>query len=187
MFVNQDWRFYRFAPTAKPDHLIYNVRLPVKDRRDDKPADSKPTKAQAVEPADTVLKPWILPTANDFIKYTDKRHVRPVGCIYRNVWLTAAHPVHIGQWGTCLTTSTVTKSAATVNLQVTVKSASRFDALATAVIQIFDPDPNGEISSGPVAGFPPLKAQIKKGAATTVKSSTLIKRLGRDRCGYQCI
>ena len=77
--INEDWRFYKYASTAKADELIYVVRPEVKDVRDDKPADTKPTESEAVEAARTVLKPWILPTGNDFITDPARRHVRPEG------------------------------------------------------------------------------------------------------------
>ncbi|MFH1214462.1 MAG: beta-galactosidase GalB, partial [Candidatus Neomarinimicrobiota bacterium] len=77
--INQDWRFYKYDSIEKADDLIYDLRPEVKEHEDDKPADSKPTEAQIIEATQLVLKPWILPTGNDFIKDPSKRYVRPEG------------------------------------------------------------------------------------------------------------
>ena len=52
----------------------------------------------------------------------------PGGGIYRNVWLVKTSPVHVGQWGTFVTTPVVMKDAAKVNLKVTVDNDSAADA-----------------------------------------------------------
>ena len=52
----------------------------------------------------------------------------PGGGIYRNVWLVKTAPVHVGQWGTYVTTPEVTKAEATVDLKVTVDNNSRAEA-----------------------------------------------------------
>ena len=71
--INKDWRFFKYE--TKPDNLIYDVRPEVEAYRDDKPADSRPTDATVVEATHKELKPWILPSGNDFIKNPDKRYV----------------------------------------------------------------------------------------------------------------
>jgi beta-galactosidase len=63
----------------------------------------------------------------------------PGGGIYRNVWLTKTSPVHVGQWGTYITTPEVTKDSATVNLMTTVENNSKTAAdveIATAVYEL---------------------------------------------------
>ena len=64
--INEGWSFYKYDSEEKADKLIYDVRPGVKDK----------DKAEAMQ---TVLKPWILPTGNDFIKDPAKHHVRPEG------------------------------------------------------------------------------------------------------------
>jgi len=44
----------------------------------------------------------------------------PGSGIYRNVWLVKTDQVHVGQWGTYITTPTISKDSATVNVKVTV-------------------------------------------------------------------
>jgi len=77
--IDENWRFYKYDMTVKADDLIYEVRPEVKDRKDDGPADAKPTVAVDVKANRLELKPWILPTGNDFIKDPSKHHVRPDG------------------------------------------------------------------------------------------------------------
>ncbi len=40
--------------------------------------------------------------------------------IYRHVWLTITNPVHIEQWGVCITTPKVSETSATINIQTTI-------------------------------------------------------------------
>lgn len=44
--------------------------------------------------------------------------------IYRHVWLTTVNPLHIGQWGTYITTPSVTEQAATVSVEATIQTPS---------------------------------------------------------------
>lgn len=64
---------------GEPDKLMYDIRPEVADRNDSKVADSKPTDAVAVKASQEVLKNWILPSGNDFIKDPTKKHTRPTG------------------------------------------------------------------------------------------------------------
>ena len=77
--INEDWRFFKYSSGEKPDDLIYDVRPEVTEDTDHKVADAKPTEAMEVERRQEVLKPWILPTGNKFIKDPAKHHVRPEG------------------------------------------------------------------------------------------------------------
>jgi beta-galactosidase len=77
--INEDWRFYKYDAEEKADSLIYDVRPEVKDTNDVVVADEMPTEAVKVEATQKVLKPWILPTGNNFIKDPAKRHIRPEG------------------------------------------------------------------------------------------------------------
>jgi len=75
--LNEGWQFMRYE--ANPDNLIYDVRPKIEEVNDSKVADSKPTEAIKIEAKEEVLKNWILPSANDFIKDPSKRHIRPEG------------------------------------------------------------------------------------------------------------
>jgi len=65
--------------TSEPDKLIYDVRPVVTNRNDNVVADTKPTETVTIASSDKVLRKWILPTANDFIKDPANHHQRPDG------------------------------------------------------------------------------------------------------------
>jgi len=77
--INNDWKFFKYDEADKADDLIYDVRPDVKSFEDDKDADTKPTEAEEVKSEQLVLKSWILPTGNDYIKDPAKQYVRPDG------------------------------------------------------------------------------------------------------------
>lgn len=75
--MNEGWKFFRYD--TEPDQLMYDVRPVVTDRNDNVVADTRPTASVAVNASDKVLKPWILPSGNDFISDPANRHQRPEG------------------------------------------------------------------------------------------------------------
>lgn len=77
--INEGWKFYKYESADQADNLIYDVRPEIENPNEIKEADSKPTEAATVELSQEVLKPWILPSGNDFIKDPANRHVRPEG------------------------------------------------------------------------------------------------------------
>ncbi|MEC5166239.1 beta-galactosidase [Flavobacterium sp. PL11] len=68
----------------------------------------------------------------------------PGAGIYRHVWLVKTNPVHVGHWGTYVTTPAVTTKKATVKLAVTVDNQS--DKKVSAVVQtsFFELDKNNK-------------------------------------------
>jgi len=79
ILINDGWKFYRYDTDKEADNLIYDVRPDAKGEVDGKPADARPTEAVKVTAVQPVLKPYILPTGNAFIKDPGKRYVRPEG------------------------------------------------------------------------------------------------------------
>jgi beta-galactosidase len=77
--INEGWRFFKYESAENADRLIYEVRPEVTDITENKVADAKPTEAVEVNSMQKVLKPWILPSANDFINDPAKKHTRPEG------------------------------------------------------------------------------------------------------------
>ncbi len=77
--INEQWKFFKYSSLNEADNLIYDVRPDISDRQENKVADDRPTEAVIVETNKKVLKPWILPTGNDFIKDPARKHVRPEG------------------------------------------------------------------------------------------------------------
>lgn len=77
--INDNWSFMRYASEEEADRLIYDIRPEVTDRFEARVADSRPTEALEVEKVQEVLKPWIMPSANPFIRNEADRHIRPEG------------------------------------------------------------------------------------------------------------
>ena len=77
--INEGWRFTKDDPPGNTVSLSYDVRPEVTDDRDDRPADARPTEAVDVEATGQVLKPWILPAGNAFVRDPARRHARPEG------------------------------------------------------------------------------------------------------------
>jgi beta-galactosidase len=306
--INADWRFYKYDWLGNADDLIYDVRPDVKDHKDGGPADAKPTEAENIVSSQTVLKPWILPTGNEFINDPAHRHVRPTGDpgsnfpfvqtdyddasweivdlphdwaiagpflkdhddkigggmgrlpsagvawyrrkldipksdagrsifldvdgamayamvwlngklaggwpygyaswrvdltpyiipggdnqlairvdnppssmrwypgggIYRNVWLTKTDPVHVGQWGTVVTTREVTDVSAIVDLSVAIVNNSKAKAAITVQTWIFALNADGAIEGAAAAVFAPVKTTVAPGGKITVKGSVTL-------------
>ena len=307
--INENWRFFKYDSQSAADHLIYDVRPEVRAFKDDKDADSKPTEAVEVVTERQVLKPWILPTGNLFIKDPDRRHKRPEGnpgsdfpfvqkdfddskwekvdlphdwaikgpfyegwnvpvgggmgrlpspCaawyrkaldipasdagesifldvdgamsyamvwingnlaggwpfgyaswrvdltpyivpggenqlairldnppqssrwypgggIYRNVWLTRTHPVHITQWGIFIATPEVTSESATIRMSITIDNDGNKDARLKVITEIFQMDEKGCIKGDAVAAFPAMKTSIAARKQEFAETAVTIK------------
>ncbi len=77
--INKDWKFFKYESTESTDNLIYDIRPEVTKVNDSKAADTPATEAEKLEASKNALKPYILPTANAFIKDVSKHHKRPNG------------------------------------------------------------------------------------------------------------
>ena len=99
----------------------------------------------------------------------------PGGEIYRNVWLVKANPVHIGQYGTYITTTDVSESSAKIKLAVTIDNESKTGVAIEATTKIFVLDANGIKSGKAVASFSPSKVQVNPGESGKAESSVTIK------------
>ncbi len=97
----------------------------------------------------------------------------PGGGIYRNVWLVKTAPVHVGHWGTYVTTPKVSKASATVNLQVTVDNRSGTEADVNLFTDFYELGADGQ-KAGRVASLRPKSVRIPAGASRTTMLSTVI-------------
>ena len=77
--INEGWHFFKYDSVSVADDFIYDIRPAVREGNAVKYADSKPTEAAAMKGRKTILKPWILPTANPFILNTEDKYIRPEG------------------------------------------------------------------------------------------------------------
>jgi len=83
----------------------------------------------------------------------------PGSGIYRNVWLVKTAPVHVGQWGVCVTTPDITKDSARVNLQVTVENRSAKTADVKIATRIFE-DAAGQQIGKAIAATVPVSIEV---------------------------
>ncbi|MES2174354.1 MAG: beta-galactosidase GalB [Pseudomonadota bacterium] len=78
--ISRDWRFIKGDPAGLTTDLRYDIRPPIEDTGDGKLADTPADAAVKVDDSGAqLLKPWILPSANPFIKDAARHHVRPAG------------------------------------------------------------------------------------------------------------
>ena len=78
ILLDDGWRFHAGDPDGGSAPYLYDVRPEVTASADGKVADARPEEAAKVARADTpVLKPWILPSGNAFIRDPARRHPRP--------------------------------------------------------------------------------------------------------------
>ncbi|MFG0286874.1 MAG: beta-galactosidase GalB [Rhodopirellula sp. JB044] len=307
--LNDGWRFFKYSSADEADDLIYDVRPTVKDKKDDRSADTEPTDAERLEASDKALKPWVLPSGNAFIADPAKRHTRPKGNpgsgfpfvkssfddsqwqlvdlphdwaikgpfmqgwdapvtggmgrlpspgvawyrrsldlseadtgksifldidgamsyaivwlngnlvggwpfgytsfrldltpyvnlqgpnqlairldnpphssrwypgggIYRNVWLTKTHPIHVGHWGTFATTTSVNEETANVELSVTVDNDSQHESTVSLITSVYEIGLKGSVGEKSIAQFEKTQATVSAGGSSTVQTSTMIK------------
>ena len=98
----------------------------------------------------------------------------PGAGIYRNVWLVKTLPVHVGHWGTYLTTPKVSSSSATVDLRVTVDNDSTQGVKVSVSTQIFTLDANDQKMGAAVAGIAPVSLSIPAGSNAVTEGMELL-------------
>lgn len=98
----------------------------------------------------------------------------PGGGIYRNVWLTKTQPVHVGQWGSWVTTREASAQSATIDLAVTIDNDSREGARISVASRIFALDAQGRKAGDAVASIDAVETNVPAGASASVRSSVAI-------------
>lgn len=98
----------------------------------------------------------------------------PGAGIYRNVWLVKTQPVHVGQWGTQLTTPEVSKEKADVNLKVTVDNDSKENAEVSVTTEIYFLDANDKKIGAAVASTTSVKLRIPAGGNVVFDGSGMV-------------
>jgi beta-galactosidase len=91
--------------------------------------------------------------------------------IYRNVWLVTTSPIHVGQWGTTITTPEVSRSQARVNLAVTVDNDSQQNATVRVSSEIFEIDSNGRRMGSARGRIAPVQVVINPGQSASLQTS----------------
>ena len=93
----------------------------------------------------------------------------PGAGIYRNVWLVETNPVHVGEWGTVVTTPEATADAGPVNLKVTVDNDSKSDAAMSVSTQIFELGSDDKRGGEAVVTIAPANLTVPAGRDATVE------------------
>jgi len=93
----------------------------------------------------------------------------PGAGIYRNVWLVKVNPVHVGQFGTRVTTPSVSVQAATVQVRVDVENKGDASQDVTVVTEI-----RLAGSGNVVATLPRVTKSIAAGAKWSVNGSAVV-------------
>ena len=101
----------------------------------------------------------------------------PGGGIYRNVWLVKTAPVHVGHWGTFITTTDVSPSVANVNLNVSIDNNTASPTNVTVKTQVYELV-NGQKASKPVSSSAPIGLTIAGGATD---SRTMLLRVASPK------
>ncbi|HYP98872.1 MAG TPA: beta-galactosidase GalB [Polyangiaceae bacterium] len=98
----------------------------------------------------------------------------PGAGIYRNVWLVVTDPVHVGQWGTHVTTPEVSSTSATVKLDVSVDNDSEQSAIVSVATDLFELDATGARTGSSVATIPAMELTIAAHTTGTLATSGTI-------------
>jgi beta-galactosidase len=100
----------------------------------------------------------------------------PGGGIYRNVWIVKTDPLHVGHWGTFVSTPEVTDLAAKLSLQVTIENNGGTAANPEVSAEIFETNPEGHPLGKQVANLSPVTVAVGPGSqATALLKGTLEK------------
>ncbi|ELR04954.1 hypothetical protein GMDG_00211 [Pseudogymnoascus destructans 20631-21] len=116
---------------------------------------------------------WILP---DILNALDSSRYYPGAGIYRNIWLVKADATHVGQFGTFITTPTVTKKSASLDLTVEVENQRSTSQKITISTKVYEFDPLTKKAKGKAVGtFPDVTVEVAAGAKGSADSSATVK------------
>ena len=120
------------------------------------------------------LTPYLKPGSDNVLAVRldnppDSSRWYPGGGIYRNVWLTKTAPIHVGHWGTFITTPEIERTAAKIDLKVTVDNQSNAEAPVQVVSRIYELTSSGQRFGRPVATLPAANLTIASNASATAE------------------
>lgn len=98
----------------------------------------------------------------------------PGGGLYRNVWLTKTNRVHVGHWGSQVTTPQVSKTSATIDVAVSVDNDSQTEASVSVATDIYALDSVGKRTGGVVARIAPQSVRVAAGSSARAQTSTTL-------------
>ncbi|KAL8417291.1 hypothetical protein RB596_007421 [Gaeumannomyces avenae] len=99
----------------------------------------------------------------------------PGAGIYRNLWLVKVDKTHVAQWGTFITTPSVSASSAVVNLAVQVENLRTETRQVDVDTQVYKIDPStGEAGTAAAASFKKSTVSVGAGKKQSVNGSVTI-------------
>ena len=97
----------------------------------------------------------------------------PGAGIYRHVWIVKTSPVHVGHWGTFITTPQISDASATVKMDLTIENQGKSAAEATIQTVIHELD--GKNKPGiKVATFKSVMLKLEAGKSSTINSEAKV-------------
>ena len=98
----------------------------------------------------------------------------PGAGIYRHVWIIKTNPVHVGHWGTYITTPEISDASAMVQIEVTIDNKSRSMVNADIHTTVYELDVMN-IQGRKVTSFSESSTGIETGESTTVTARATIE------------
>ncbi|HVW05504.1 MAG TPA: beta-galactosidase GalB [Vicinamibacterales bacterium] len=98
----------------------------------------------------------------------------PGGGIYRHVWLVKAAPIHVGEWGTYVTTPSVSAESATVSTRIAVDNDSAEDATVTVSSEIVPLDAHGAHAGAAVATTAASSIRVPHGSSAVMEQDAAV-------------
>ncbi|KAK7757116.1 hypothetical protein SLS62_000663 [Diatrype stigma] len=99
----------------------------------------------------------------------------PGAGLYRNVWLVKVDPIHIAQYGTYITTPSVSAESADVDIVVEIENQSNETREVEVTTEIYVLDTTSRQPTGEsVAAFSPATASVEGGSKQSVNASVSI-------------
>ncbi len=125
------------------------------------------------------LTPYVMPGGTNQLAIRldnppDSSRWYPGGGIYRNVWLTKTQPIHVGHWGTFVTTPRVSSSSATIDLRVVIDNDSGKSASVSVATRIYALDAEGRKTGAAAGSIGPMEAMVGARTSTAVTGSVTI-------------
>lgn len=99
----------------------------------------------------------------------------PGAGIYRKVWMVTVEPVHVAQWGTYVTTPSISEEEATVNMVVEIENKGNSSQNVQVVTEVYERDPASQMATGDsIATFPTANATVAGNGKQSVEGSVSV-------------
>src|SRR5688572_16481985 len=100
----------------------------------------------------------------------------PGSGLYRNVWLTKTHRLHVDQWGTFIRTPEVSKASASVQLAVSIANQTAAEATVDVTTDIYALDADGRKQGRSVATIGKTSTRVAAKGSVKVSGATSISK-----------